>query len=397
MKILVISPTPTHPPNAGNRVRIFALSSALREMGHEVHFSFIPTESADTVEMARWWDGGYHSLPYTRKTQTYTVFERMTKWLSERVQPDLKYTYRIDDWFDDSVLELLRSLDSKFNFDAVLVEYVFISKAFEAFGERVIKILDTHDVFTDRHKLYLSNNRPPQWFSTTRRQEAIALSRADAVIAIQEKERAFFSTLTQAQVITVGHLVRVEPLWQENAGRRTLLFVGSGNPINVECVQSFMATTFPLIEAALPGTRLLVAGTVCDRLGEFHGMSKLGALPDIATAYREADVVVNPVGYGTGLNVKTVEALGFGMPVVSTPVGAKGLDADPVPLLVADGAQAFASAAVRVLTEPQLASDLAGRAITFARSWNARNSRILETLLNGKMAANQPSDPAEAP
>ena len=52
-KILVISPTPTHPQNAGNRIRIYNLVSNLKELGHDVHFLYEGRESiSDHVEEA---------------------------------------------------------------------------------------------------------------------------------------------------------------------------------------------------------------------------------------------------------------------------------------------------------------------------------------------------------
>ncbi len=384
MKILIVSPTPTHPPDAGNRVRILALASTLKVLGHDVHIAYIETESADLDAMELWWGKKLHRISYTRPAVNPGVLERQLKRLSEYLDPTRRFCLRVDDWFDDGALDVLRVLDAEHQFDAVIVEYVFMSKSFEAFSLRALKIIDTHDIFTDRHKIYLANGQHPQWFSTSRKEEAKALSRADAVIAIQEKEQDFFRELTRVQVSTVGHLVRVEPLWQPPPRarvKRTLLFVGSGNPINVRCVEDFLESTYPLLSQAVPDIELLVAGTVCEQLSEQPGMVKLGALPDISDAYKHADIVVNPVRYGTGLNVKTVEALGFGMPIVSTSTGAKGLGIEPLPLAVADDPRQFASEVMRLLADPNSAALLAAKASVFAREWNIRHTAALEKLL----------------
>ena len=189
-------------------------------------------------------------------------------------------------------------------------------------------------------------------------------------------------------VITVGHLARIEALQTKSSSltSRSLLFVGSSNPINVDALDFFMAHTFPLIKAALPEACVLAAGTVCEKLEKRPDLVKLGPLEDIADAYRQAAVVINPVRFGTGLNVKTIEALGFGMPVVATSVGSKGLNVEPPPLITADTPEDFAAAAIKLLTDRALADNFARAALDFAHDWNQRHLETLRNLIgNGEL------------
>jgi glycosyltransferase involved in cell wall biosynthesis len=162
-----------------------------------------------------------------------------------------------------------------------------------------------------------------------------------------------------------------------------VLFVGSGNPINVEALNYFLASVLPLLERRMKGVRILAAGTVCEKLTEHPALTKLGTFVDICEAYSQADLVINPVRYGTGLNVKTVEALGFGMPVVTTPVGGKGLGTDTPPLMIAESDQEFVAAICRILEEPSFASDLSKKALAFAGTWNDRHIGALRKLIDG--------------
>ena len=54
-KILVISPTPSHPQSAGNRARIFSLIKNMQSMGHDVYFLFLAREHGDIEAMRRYW------------------------------------------------------------------------------------------------------------------------------------------------------------------------------------------------------------------------------------------------------------------------------------------------------------------------------------------------------
>mgnify|MGYP001614688018 CR=1 FL=1 len=76
--------------------------------------------------------------------------------------------------------------------------------------------------------------------------------------------------------------------------------------------------------------------------------------------------VVAPLHAGGGMRVKILEALARGLPVISTRLGAEGIAArDGEEILLADGAEEFAAAVLRLLRDPALAARLAenGRAL----------------------------------
>ena len=85
--------------------------------------------------------------------------------------------------------------------------------------------------------------------------------------------------------------------------------------------------------------------------------SVVGRVPDIADELARADLVVVPVRYGSGTRLKIIEAFAQRVPVVSTTLGAEGLDvADGVHLLLGDTASALAEACARLLAIPNCGS-----------------------------------------
>jgi hypothetical protein len=151
LRVLVVSPTPSHPQDAGNRVRIFALATAMRSMGHQVHFAHLQMEKGDEAAMADWWGPGYHPIAFERPAIRRSPWQRIGRRIVRLFDPGLRYTYLIDEWFDTRSVDALRALDRRHEYDVVLVEYVFMSKALEAFPGSALKIIDTHDIFTNRH------------------------------------------------------------------------------------------------------------------------------------------------------------------------------------------------------------------------------------------------------
>jgi glycosyltransferase involved in cell wall biosynthesis len=109
---------------------------------------------------------------------------------------------------------------------------------------------------------------------------------------------------------------------------RVLLFVGGPARHNREAVHYLVEHLRPQLE---PGTTMLLGGRAADsgpRL-EANGVRvlPLGYTDDLRDAFAAADAGLNPVRGGSGSSVKMIEYLAAGLPVVTTPSGARGLDA----------------------------------------------------------------------
>src|SRR5512139_568435 len=139
-RILFISPVPTHPPTAGNRVRVGALISPLRGFGHDVHFLHVRQEPGDDDAMRSAWGDSYTSAAYTPPRHRMASLKRRTLG---RLSADARHTFGIDEWYDCALDAVLRDYVKRATFDTVIVSLVFYSKALECFGPDVLKIIDT--------------------------------------------------------------------------------------------------------------------------------------------------------------------------------------------------------------------------------------------------------------
>jgi glycosyltransferase involved in cell wall biosynthesis len=101
----------------------------------------------------------------------------------------------------------------------------------------------------------------------------------------------------------------------------------------------------------------------------------VGFVHDLRPHLASAAAVVVPLRLGGGTRLKIVEAMAMARPIVSTPLGAEGIDAMPErDILIADEPARFAAAVIRLLDDPALAARLgqAGRALAVQRySWSA--------------------------
>src|SRR5206468_8864380 len=83
---------------------------------------------------------------------------------------------------------------------------------------------------------------------------------------------------------------------------------------------------WPLIRRDVPDAELLLVGKIGRTLAdEVPGIVRLGVVDDLRPLYRKARVVINPAVAGTGVKIKTLEALCHLRPIVTWPSGTDGL------------------------------------------------------------------------
>lgn len=314
MRVLVITPTPTHPATQGNRVRVAQIAGALKAEGAWVevlYYAIDGYENESIEEMRAAWD------------VLYTV--SLGGFIPRRAHPA---HWGLDDWISPRLLEATRFLADSSSYDIVVINYVWLSLLLDVFaGLRTVRVLDTHDAFGGRHELARSAGMQPHWFYTTEEEEGRGLDRADLVLAIQSDEAQYFRRVSKARIATIEYAAppRFLPYWPKDP--LTIGYLGSGNPWNVRSVEEFdrlLAQDLPFVKT-MP--RFMLFGGITRQLAELEIMRSIGMVDDVPDAYSLMDLVVNPMIGGTGLKIKTVEALAFGRPVLSTKAGGAGLEA----------------------------------------------------------------------
>lgn len=309
---LIASPIPSHPQFQGNSARIFRFGRCLQALGYQVHFLYYPLEGltpAQRNDMSACWDY-FYSLPCD---------------LPSGGEMSKDGYYGIDDWYDPRAGELAAKLHKRWQYDLVLVNYVWFSGLLEALPDSVIKIVDTHDVFGDRHTRAIQAGMKPEWFYTTVEEEKRGLERADIVIAIQDQEKKYFESLGISQVETIGFITPKRKVPSLPRQKPVVGYIGSSNPWNVNAFQEMVRVLSDRPELAELAD-FVVAGPVCDKVKRNPGFFKLlGILETVEEFYAQVDIALNPMVGGTGLKIKTVESLAFGRGTVSTKDGFIGI------------------------------------------------------------------------
>ncbi len=207
---------------------------------------------------------------------------------------------------------------------------------------------------------------------------------ADFVVAISEDEADFFRDNSPDPGNVVVHppfLAGASTTPAQLARRRDIGFVagwsaGPDSP-NADALEWFARRILPGVRARTPGARLLVTGAnppVNVRRLVTPAVEFLGQVPSLADFYSSVRVVVVPTRYGSGVKLKTVEAVQFGVPTVATTVGAEGIPLDDRgAVVVVDDPDRFARAVAALLGDDDAWRAQRARVVAQSARWVERS------------------------
>jgi hypothetical protein len=282
----------------------------------------------------------------------------------------------------DAAIAVLLRLQSALGRYVLFAEYVWMTRVLPLVDNRAIKVLDTIDVFSSKKDKVIRHGIRDFWLE--RDEEARRLGLADVIVAIQAEEHDVLQTLAPGQrVVTAGIDFDMggDPRLPDC---HRVLYVGSANPMNVRGLRDFLKFAWPGIQEQVPDAELSIVGAVGDTLLEVPpGVAVLGRVADLVELYRNTRVVINPAIAGTGVKIKTVEALCHLRPIVTWPTGVDGLPREVADLCdtVHDWFEFSGRVAARLLTDRESAFSEADRhVIEHATSPKTVYADLLENL-----------------
>jgi glycosyltransferase involved in cell wall biosynthesis len=370
-RILVISAFLPYPPTNGFNMRVSALLQALRKQGASVKllcfgtdsdFNWIAeTSSSDWIEVidhpiasisqAKDYMGRLGTLP-SRMPHAVARFrsEQMRRRISERVKAE--------------------------RFDVIICEtpYMFVNipKRLD-----VVRIISSHNIESRLLRRYLRFEKNPvkRCYAAieTRKMtswERKAFSRCDAALACSDIDAEGIRRMNPdlPTFIVPNTIDSATYIPSDVTDRFTMLYLGGMDWFpNRDAVQHFVSAIFPSIRAAVPNVKFVVAGrnpTAAFRklFDGVPGMKFTGTLADLRPVMSHAAVVVVPLRIGSGTRFKILEAAAMAKPIVSTRLGAEGLDfEDGEDIVIADDSVTFAQAVIDLLKDRTRCAEL-GRA-----------------------------------
>jgi len=191
-------------------------------------------------------------------------------------------------------------------------------------------------------------------------QELALIRAADVTLVVSEAERELLGAeLPQAHIEIVSNIHKTRRGGPSFAERQGIVFVGSFNhPPNSDAVQFYARVILPRLRVALPGVVTSIIGA--DPPAALTALAApdlvfTGYVSDLDEWFDRCRLSVAPLRYGAGVKGKINTSMAYGVPVVATSVAVEGMHlCSGIDVMVADKAEEFVTAIIRLYREPEL-------------------------------------------
>jgi glycosyltransferase involved in cell wall biosynthesis len=221
--------------------------------------------------------------------------------------------------------------------------------------------------------------------------EKAAVQRFSHVVTVSEHDRKLMSAWVDPSRVTVVptgvDLRQYQPDFSAREAKPWVMFVGAMDwEPNIDAVEYFCKEIWPLVLKQIPDAKFRIVGRNPDRRVQRLACGSIevtGRVPSVIDHLREATVVVVPLRIGGGTRLKIYEAMAAGRVVVSTSVGAEGLDVHhDLDIILADNPKAFAEAVLILLRDGGVREgyERAGAELAAGYDWSAVGAKFEAVL-----------------
>jgi len=397
MRVLHFAPRVCWPLDTGAKLRNYHLARVLAERSQVTLLAFSDRNTSSAPI-----GNPYHQVISVKRDPAYTFAKLVRGLWGQTPLPVLNYTTA-------SMKQALEGVLTEKDFDVVQVESIHLMAylpIIRAARQQPLVICDWHNIESELMQRY--RKREPNLLrrayagKTARLMsefEGRATREFDAHVVVSERDaerlralnpdaRIFViengvdtSYYSDAQIETVAAARRDAP------GKRRIVFVGSMDyHANIEGTVNFAREVWPRLRARQPDLVFTIVGRNPARevreLAQTPGVEVTGTVDDVRPFYRKAVLSVVPLNVGGGSRLKILEAMAAGVPVVSTTLGAEGLDIrHGENILVADTNEQLIEAIVSVVENEEQRRQLVagGRALVFSRyDWSTLGASLFE-------------------
>jgi glycosyltransferase involved in cell wall biosynthesis len=317
MKILYFYPENLLLKDQGNHSRALAQLEYFKDSDFEVHFV------------------GIHSEYFTE--DAFQEFKKRNLIKEGHLLKKIKKGLKIKYFFQFSILRKLKIYLKDFDrtaygqdkqFKKILqkneFDFIFFSYAYwENLIDLIVKykkgsttIIDTHDFITSQFQ-----DKKNFEIGTYFRKELSILKKFDKVIVISIDEKYLFTQFLKNEVIYIPHYLTNNSSLKKHKSTIDILYVASDNEHNINSAKWFFNNVYPLLDSNL---RLTVIGKITQYIDDYENVTKINFVENLNEIYTETKISICPMLSGTGLKIKVIEALSFGIPVVTNERGVDG-------------------------------------------------------------------------
>ncbi len=279
-------------------------------------------------------------------------------------------------WFDARLANTVARETAEHDYDLAHVQLIRVAPVLSALNAktRVIDLVDALSLNFNRRaeREHLALKALMRWEARRLGRYERSLAAAyDGVIVCSPLDQRAIGASEPIQVVPNGVDTSEFAYRQDLRELSSIVFSGRMAYFpNADGAVWFANEVFPIIKRSLPSVRFRIVGADppprVRQLAAIPGVEITGYVPSVTDHLQRATVAVSPLLAGSGMQLKLLEAMACGTPVVATPRSTGGLTAqNGHHLMIADGCSSFAEQVVRLLRDPGL------------RIWMGRNARRL--------------------
>lgn len=372
MRILFLSQVLPYPLDAGPKARSYFVLRHLVQAHEVTLLTFVrdtdrPQDIAHLDQLCH----AIHTIPMHR-TQL-----RDLKFLAQSLltrQPFLIIRDQVP-----AMIDKVRHLVTSESFDVIHADQLWMAQyalAAQTTSSRPKLILDQHNAvhlipkrLAESESNFLKQHFLAREARILAAYEPEVCQRFDYVVWVTEEDRRAVSAWskpsadspqTPSSVIPICTDPTLTSPVEPSSNRQRITFLGGLHwPPNVQGIIWFAKHVFPQVRAEIPEAVLTVIGKSPPAGLDGEGVEVTGYVTDLIPYLAETGAFIVPLHAGGGMRVKILDAWNWGLPVVSTTIGAEGITIQHEKnILIADTAKTFAQAVVRVLRDPTLAQQL---------------------------------------
>ena len=400
MKILWVKAGKLLPVDSGGKIRSFNLLRHLARQHRVTLLSYYGGNRDKDYESEI-----EHQLPGARTIHTGAPESTVAQSLDYLVRLPSSAPYAVKKFTDSAVRREVRQLLGNGGTDVAVCDFLSASLNFPAASATPV-VLFQHNVETMLWRRMATTEKSPvrklSYNIEARKMasyERAALKRFGHVIAVSDADRDAMLRLVPGCSITVvptGVDTEKYKVVESAVGDPPIVvFTGSMDwEPNIDAMEYFCEEIWPTILAEFPKARFQIVGRTphprVRRLAS-DSVQVTGSVPSVTDYLKSATVVIVPLRIGGGTRLKVYEAMAMGKALVSTSIGAEGLDfTEGRDLYIADDAKSFGAAILNLLRDPGLRRHCEVNAAALAARYDwAQIARQFAQVLEEAVAAQQ--------
>ena len=363
-KVLQLTNKPVWPASEGGPIAMNAMTDSLLALGCNVRVLSVrthkfPSDESDAPE------------EYRNATDYETIFvDTRVKPFGAFLSLISKGSYNVSRFYDARYASRLMDILAEKKYELVLLESLFMSPYLPLIRKSApssVIVLRAHNI---EHRIWeriaageknlLKRCYLKHLAKRLRLAETVAAKKFDGIISISEVDADWFRHAAPAvPVCTIPFGTEINKADQIILPSRSLRLyhLGSMNwwP-NIEAVDWLLNECWKNIHKELSGVELHIAGrNMPERLlkTEMEGLTVHGEIDDPATFISQMHILVAPLFSGSGIRIKILEAMAMGKVVITTPIGAEGINyVNGEHLLIINNTDEFRHAVKLILDQP---------------------------------------------